>query len=216
MQDTTIAPIPVAGATEAVEAVIYRIKPEAMAGIAELRTRLMARASQMAGFRSAVFMSGVLENDLALDYVVWESLEHARRAAVEFERDPIYEPLMASVQEIVLLDHLQSLERLVGDAEAGNVFEVAVSTVRDGEYDMFTEKVPALAERVTEQPGFAAWERARSVEAPDRLLDVLQWTTLEQAQQAAEFVHQTDECQAAFVHLASDGLFAYFEVVESR
>ena len=152
MQDTTIAQIPVAGATEAVEAVIYRIKPEAMAGIAELRTRLMARASQMAGFRSAVFMSGVLENDLALDYVVWESLEHARRAAVEFERDPIYEPLMASVQEIVLLDHLQSLERLAGDAEPGNVFEVAVSTVRDGEYDLFTEKVPALAKRVTEQP----------------------------------------------------------------
>lgn len=216
MQHTTIAQIPVASATQAVEAVIYRIKPDAMAGIAELRTRLMARASQMAGFRSAVFMSGVLENDLALDYVVWESLEHARRAAVEFEQDPIYEPLMASVQEIILLDHLRSLERLAGDAEPGNVFEVGVSTLRDGEFEAFSEKVPALAERVTEQPGFVAWERARSVETPDRLLDVLQWETLEQAQQAAEVVHQTKECQVVFAHLADDGLFAYFEVVETR
>ena len=216
MQNTIIAQIPVAGATQAVEAVIYRIKPDAMAGIGALRTQLLERVSRMTGFRSAVFMSGVLENDLAMDYVVWESLEDALRAATELEQDPIYKPLMASVQEIVLLDHLQSLERVAGSAEPGNVFEVAVSTLRDGEFEAFSEKVPALAERVTEQPGFVAWERARSVETPDRLLDVLQWETLEQAQQAAEVVHQTKECQVVFAHLAEDGLFAYFEVVETR
>ncbi len=216
MQNTTIPQIPVASGIQAVEAVIYRIKPDAMAGIGTLRAQLLERASQMAGFRSAVFLRGVLENDLALDYVVWESLEDARRAAAEFQQDPIYEPLMASVQGIDLLDHLRPLERLSGDAEPGNVFEVAVSTLRDGEFEAFSEKVPALAVRVTEQPGFVAWERARSVEMPDRLLDVLQWATLEQAQQAAEIVHQTDECQSVFAHVAGEGLFAYFQVVESR
>ncbi len=45
MQNTTIAQIPVASGIQAVEAVIYRIKPDAMAGIGTLRSPDMVLVS---------------------------------------------------------------------------------------------------------------------------------------------------------------------------
>ena len=210
MLDTRID-TPIATGTQVIEAVLYRLKAEALSGFEGLHTRLFATAAEMPGFVSAMALRGIEETDLFMDYVVWETLHDARSAAAAFEKSPVYPLLMQAVATVHILDHLIPQERISGSAGSGDVFEVAMSKVKGLETDDFIAKLPPLVNRVGECDGFGLWQRGRSVETPDRFMDVLQWKTLESAKAAAERIHATAECQAVFEHVAEDELFAYFE-----
>ena len=212
------ASIPQATPSQVVEVAAYTIKPQAAERFpAEIHPSLMEWVRRQGGFVRGLSLRGIEDKRFFADYVVWSSLEDARRAAGTLEKTELHGSVMGAVDTMRLFGHYQVVDRVDGEAAPGDTFELAAYVIQENSASKFTEALPALFARVAEQQGFVAAQRSRSLDSPTKFLDVLQWSTLEDATAAAEAVHQTPECAAAFAHLERDELFEHaeaFRVIE--
>lgn len=104
-------------ADEVVELVVYRIKPDAKAEYVDNaieRFRRMVMAFE--GFQRYDFYEGCREQNLFMDFVVWDTLEHAEAAAKavkavkEIQKAPEYASYLEAFEKLEVFAHFKRLK----------------------------------------------------------------------------------------------------------
>ena len=104
---------------EVIELVVYRIKPEQKAryvqtAIESFRQLVMG----FEGFISYGFYGGSRDENLFMDFVRWQSLEHAENAAQQvkiIQQQPAYKDYLAAFEKLEIFNHFNNLKFWVAE-----------------------------------------------------------------------------------------------------
>ena len=100
-------------ADEVVELVVYRIKRDAKESyVTQAIERFRHMVMQFDGFQRYEFFQGCREQNLFMDFVIWDSLAHAEAAAKavkEIQKAPEFAPYVGAFEKLEIFAHFQKL-----------------------------------------------------------------------------------------------------------
>lgn len=182
-----------------IEVVVYKVKEGVkVEQLEEARKKMDEILPEYSGFISLLRFSDLKEIGTVLDYVEWESLDSALKAAENFEKDPNMADLLSAIGSVVHMGHFYPEDNMTlapEDFTAETVLEFAVAQVKEQSLETMREIKPELFEIVRAQKGLTKISSAGAVDSETVIFDALLWESEKDLASAMELVHKEEACQ---------------------
>lgn len=179
------------------ELVIYTVKSEALAEVSIHNNKMYRALSQWDGFLSGTTFQSLENPNTFADLYLWSDMEKARNAAERIKSAPEAQDLLECIGEIIVIQHFEAEGDQVSftESDEDTAFEFAISVVDPAKLEAYRSIKPEMMALVRQEENFMGMASFEANTDEGLLsLDVLRWQSAQDAAQAMENIHNTEQC----------------------
>lgn len=179
------------------ELVIYTVKSEALGEVSIHNNKMYRALSQWDGFLSGTTFQSLENPNTFADLYLWSDMEKARNAAERIKSAPEAQDLLECIGEIIVIQHFEAEGDQVSftESDEDTAFEFAISVVDPAKLEAYRSIKPEMMALVRQEENFMGMASFEANTDEGLLsLDVLRWQSAQDAAQAMENIHNTEQC----------------------
>lgn len=196
-----------------VEVVVYTVKPNA--DLNYISHKINHEMTTFNGFVSRQTFQSVKKPNVLLDWVTWESLEHAENAAQEFQHHEKFTPFMEVIDTVNFFEHFQ-LEYLAGSVSSFDtdcILELVVYKIKENKLNEVGATFTQVSKELKDIEGFKGRQTGISLKDESTFVDFLLWEDLEKAQNSMKIVEKNPKILPFFEMNDTTFIFEHFTLI---
>lgn len=198
---------------QVVEVVLYQVNPEADKGF--IAQGVNQELATFEGFISRQTFQSFKDENLLLDWVVWESLEQAQAAAQTLPQKESLAPFMQSITKVAFMEHFE-VQYFAGALEhfaETNALEVVLYKIKPESLGDFEPIFEQVSGELAQVEGFIGRQSGQSLKEANQFVDFLIWEDLAKAEASMAVVEQNPNILPFFEMNQETTLFEHFKAL---
>lgn len=194
-----------------VEVVLYRVSDTANLNF--ITKEVNQEIANFDGFISRQVFQSFKDENLLLDWVVWESLEKAEKAAQELPQKESLVPFMQSITKVESFEHFE-IKYFAGEKEnfdKNAVLELVLYKIKKEKLSDFELVFNQVSDELKNVAGFQKRQTGVSFKENNKFVDFLIWENLEKAQKSMEAVEKNPKILPFFEMNEETFTFEHFK-----
>lgn len=194
-----------------VEVVVYQL--DSLANREFITQKVNQQLTNFEGFVSRKVFQSVKEENVLMDWVIWESLEDAENAAKKLPEMKEFAPFMQSITKVNFCEHYQP-KYVAGENQNfadSAVLELVIYKIKTeslGDVESTFKQVSAELQKID---GFQFRSSSISSKTANQFVDFLIWEDVEKAQNSMQIVEKNPKILTFFQMNESTLLFEHFK-----
>jgi len=196
-----------------VEMVLYKVKPQTNLNF--VSQKVNRELSKFSGFVSRQTFQSCEDKGTLLDWVIWESLEQAQKAAQELPQIKSLAYFMQNIEKVDFFDHFE-IKYFAEEKETfekNAVLELVVYKIKKEKLTSFDSIFKQVSNELKTITGFESRKTGVSFKEENKLVDFLIWEDLEKAQNSMKIVKQNQKILEFFEMNEETFVFKHFRPI---
>ena len=196
------------------EIVVYRLKGDAIPSVSMQKDQVNHTLGSFEGFVSRQVYQSINAPHLFFDYVIWNSLEEAQRAAQAFPQHESLRPFAQTIDSTVAFGHYQ-FDRFAGTYPASlssEVVELVLYSVRSDQLAEVPRIFDIISQELSHTEGFRYRVSGAAPGHANQFADLLVWQDAATARASMALMESNPRVQPFFAMNEETTLFEHFKV----
>lgn len=198
---------------QVVEVVLYQVNSDADKSF--IVEGVSQELTDFEGFISRKTFQSFKDENLLLDWVIWESLEQAKEAAQVLPQKESLAPFMQSINKVEYFEHFE-MKYFAGSLESfeeTNTLELVLYKIKSETLDDFEAIFEQVSGELAQVEGFIGRQSGQSFQEENQFVDFLIWEDLAKAEASMAVVEQNPNILPFFEMNQETTLFEHFKIL---